>query len=179
LAKSREQKKQIVEGLADKFKQAKVVVFSSYAQRNKKGLDVEVVRKLKDDLEKIEADYTAVKKTLLRLALEKNFGKDFLDVKSLEGSLGVLFGYSDVVEPVKVLYKTAKKNESIAVYSGIMDGKLLLKEELDELATLPSKEILIGRLVGMIGYPLSGLVNVLEGNIRGLVNVLNQISEKK
>ena len=192
MPKTKAQKVEIVDKMAEKIKKAKVLVFTSFNQRGKKGLNFSEMEKLKKDLKNVDAEYVVLKKTLLNLALQKfSFSNDIkIDV---DGSVAVLLGYKDLVEPVKVLHKLSKKNEALLLYFGLIEEdpegvisspygaskKIISRDTLIELATLPSKEILIDRVVGVIKYPLSGFVNVLQGNIRGLVGVLNQLALKK
>ncbi len=190
MPKTKIQKAEIVNQIAEKIKRAKVLVFSSFSQRGKKGLNFPAMEKLKKDLKETDAEYVVLKKTLLDLALQKSSFADEVKVKELDGSVAVLFGYQDLIEPVKVLYKLSKENEALLLYLGLIedpegarqserDGaskKVISKDNLVEMANLPSREILLGRLAGAVRFPLSGLANVLQGNIRGLVSALNQIT---
>lgn len=179
--KTKVQKAEIVSKIADKIKKAKVLVFTSFNQRGKKGLNFSSMEKLKKDLRAKDAEYVVLKKTLLDLALEKSSLAREVKAKELEGSVAVLFGYQDLIEPLKALYKLSKENSALVFYSGlnIENKSIISKDNLVELANLLPREILIGQLVGMVSYPLSGLINVLQGNIRGLAVALGQIASKK
>ena len=72
-----------------------------------------------------------------------------------------------------------KTNDGIVFEAGILEGKGLTAAEVKQLASLPSKEQLLGQLVGTLNAPISGFVRVLAGNLRGLVTVLSAIQEKK
>ena len=169
---------EIVEKLAEKLKRAKIVVLSSFSKRNKKGLDFNTMKRLKKNLKEANSDYVVSKKTLLDLAFKK-VSLSSIKVKELEGSIGVLIGYGDIIEPTKILYKLLKENESLSLYLGVTpeDKKIISKDNLVELANLPSREILLGQMTWVIRYPLWGLVNVLQGNIRGLAVALSQIKK--
>ena len=192
MPKTKAQKVEIVDKMTEKIKKAKVLVFTSFNQRGKKGLNFSEMEKLKKDLKNIDAEYVVLKKTLLNLALKKfSFSKD-IKTEELDGSVAVLLGYKDMIEPMKILYKLSKSNEALLLYLGLVEEdpegvvlrpygaskKIISREILIELATLPSKEVLIGRAVGVIRYPLSGLVNALQGNIRGLVGALTALQVK-
>jgi len=191
MPKTKAQKVEIVDKMAEKIKKAKVLVFTSFNQRGKKGLNFSEMEKLKKDLKKADAEYVVLKKTLLNLALKKFSLADEVKAEELNGSVAVLLVYQDLVEPVKVLHKLSKSNEALLLYFGLIkedpegvvsrpygaSKNIISRDILIELATLPSKEILIGRVVGVIKYPLSGLVNALQGNIRGLVGALSQIKK--
>jgi len=122
--------------------------------------------------------YSVAKKTLLNIALEKAGIKD-IDTKSIEGSLATVFGMEDEVAPAKILAEFAKDHEALEIKGGILEGKLAPAEEIIKLSKLPSKAELYAKVVGSINAPVSGFVNVLAGNLRGLVYALNAIKESK
>ena len=179
MPKTKQQKKEIVDEVAEKIKKAKVLVFTSFNQRGKKGLNFSSMEKLKKNLKEVNAEYIVLKKTLLNLALQKLSFADEVKVKEMDGSVAVLFGYQDMVEPLKILHKLSKENEALVLYLGLNpeDKKIISKNLLVEMANLPSREILLYQLAGAIRYPLSGLANVLQGNIRGLAIALSQIKK--
>ncbi len=177
MPKTKEQKKKIIDEIVEKIKKAKVLVFTSFNQRGKKGLNFSAMEKLKNDLRPAKAEYVVLKKTLLDLALRKLSFSD--GVKELDGSVAVLFGYQDLIEPVKILHKLSKENEALLLYSGLNleDKKIISRDLLVEMANLPSREILLAKAGWAIRYPLWGLANVLQGNIRGLAVALSQIKK--
>ncbi len=191
MPKTKQQKKEIVDKIAEKIKKAKVLVFTSFSQRGKKGLNFSAMEQLKRNLKKADAEFVVLKKTLLNLAL-KNLSLDKeINMDHFEGSAAALFGYSDIIEPVKILHKLSKENEAMVLYLGLtMDNpeaepsvrygagkKILSKDNLVELANLPSREALFGKLAWVVNYPLSGLATVLQANIRGLAIALAQIKK--
>lgn len=180
MPKTKQQKKEIVDEIAEKIKKAKVLVFTSFSQRGKKGLNFPAMEKLKNELRLAKAEYVVLKKTLLDLALQRFSFSGEVKVKELDGSVAVLFGYQDAVEPIKILHKLSKENRALLLYSGLNpeDKKIISKDLLVEMANLPSREILLAKSGWAIRYPLWGLVNVLQGNIRGLAVALSQIRNK-
>jgi large subunit ribosomal protein L10 len=84
----------------------------------------------------------------------------------------------DEVAPAKEITLFAKKNAAIEILGGILERKFIDDAMVRKLALLPSREQLHAQVVGTIAAPLSGLVNVFAGNMRGLVNVLNNHKEK-
>jgi large subunit ribosomal protein L10 len=162
---TKEQKKIIVEELAKKLKNSKAVVFSDY-----KGLTVKDMSALRKELRDQEIEFKVVKKTLINLAL-KDAGIS-LDVSELEGQIAMAISSGDEVAAAKIIEKTAKANENIKIVAGILGEKALNSDEVKALAKLPSKEEMLAKLVGTINAPVSGFVNVLAGNLRGLVQVL-------
>lgn len=177
MPKTKAKKAEIVEKLAEKIKRAKVLVFTSFSQRGKKGLNFTVMKKLKRTLKETDAEYLVFKKTLLGLALQKLSFSGEVKIKELDGSIALMLVYQDMIEPLKILHKFSKENKALLFYSGLNpeDKKIISKENLVELANLPSHEALFYRLAGAVRYPLSGLANVLQGNIRGLAIALSQI----
>jgi len=85
----------------------------------------------------------------------------------------------DEVAAPKIIAKMAKINENLKIKGGLLGTEILNEEQMMNLAKLPSKEELLAKLVGSLNAPINGFVNVLAGNIRGLVNVLNAISQAK
>lgn len=177
MPKTKIQKAEIVDEMADKIRRARVLVFTSFSRRGKKGLDFGAMEKLKKNLKKAKADYVVLKKTLLNLALKKSSFGDRVNVDELEGSVAVLLGYEDVIEPVKILHKLSRENEALVLYLGLdsESKSIISKDNLVELANLPSREALLGKLAWVMNYPLSGLAAALQGNIRGLAIALSQI----
>ena len=180
MPKSRKEKSEIVEKLAEKLKKAKILVFASFSQRGKKGLNFKTMEGLKRDLKEVDSEYVIMKKTLLDLALQKSSFSGSVKAKEMEGSLGVLFGYGDMIEPLKFLNKLSKASDAVSIYLGlnVENGEIMSRDNLVELADLPSREVLLGRLAGVASYPLWGLANVLQGNIRGLAVALSQRIDK-
>ncbi len=174
MAKSKEQKKQIVESLINKIEKSKSVVFAKFS-----GLQVKENEELRKELKKENSEYYVAKKTLLDLAFRK-FEVENLNVKSLEGQLATIFGYKDEVVPAKIVDKFAKNKEGkIEFLGGVLENKFISAEEVKNLAKLPSKLELYAKIVGSLNAPINGFVNVLAGNLRSLVYVLKAIEEKK
>ncbi len=173
MAKTREQKEQTVTELTTAFKASKLAVLTDY-----RGLDVPAISELRSNLREVGVSYTVAKNTLVKIALaaaEKNVD----DTSVFAGPVGIAFG-ADEVEAARIVYEFAKTNDALEILGAIdEDGKVLTKEEVMALAKLPSREQLLGQVVGTIAAPLSGFVRVLNGNVSGLVYALSAIAEKK
>jgi len=169
---TKDQKKQIVQDLTEKAKAAKSVIFVDY-----KGISVKDVTDLKKQLRQAGVDYVVARKTLVDLAL-KNAGVDGT-IRTLEGQVAVSFSNEDEVASAKIFDKFAKTNENLKMLAGILDGQMMDESQVKALAKIPSKEELLAKLVGSLKSPISGFANVLGGNLRGLVQVLNAIKEQK
>ncbi|MDP3837081.1 MAG: 50S ribosomal protein L10 [bacterium] len=174
MPKSKVQKQEILRSLQKKIGDAKSIVFAGF-----NALGVKDNEALRDQLRQENGEYYVAKKTLLNLAF-KNQGLDSLDSKSLDGKIAAVFSYGDEVAAAKVIDTFRKdKAEKLYFLGGILEGKLLSKEEIEAVAKLPSKTELYAKLVGSINAPVSGFVNALAGNLRNLVYVLKAVSEKK
>ena len=156
MPKTKQQKKEIIDRTADKIKQAKFLVFTSFSRRGKKGLNFPAMEKLKKNLKEKKAEYVVLKKTLLDLALGKSSIASEVRAKDMEGSVAVLIGYEDAIEPMKILHKLSKENEALVYYFGfnLEDKKIMPKDLLVEFANLQPLEILLVRLYNTIRFPL-------------------------
>lgn len=173
MAKTRIKKEGEVKEFVDGFKGSKATVFADIS-----GLKVVDASKFRREAKKESISISSAKKTLLRLAL-KEAGIDQVDVAAMQGSVSMLFGMGDEVAPAKMVAALRKDNEKVKILGGLLEGKWMSSEQVSALAKLPSKEQLIAQVVGTIRAPLSGFVNVLAGNTRSLVNVLNAIKDAK
>ncbi len=175
---TRQQKEELVKELEVNFAKAKSVVFVNFAPKdsNLPGLSVVEVDGLRKQLKETGISYKAIKKTLVSRIL-RDMG--VVEGINLDGQVAVAIDNEDEVTSARVLNKFAKGKESFELLGGISDGKFLNKQEIIALATLPSKDELRARLVGTIAAPLSGFVNVLQGNIRGLVYALQAIADQQ
>jgi large subunit ribosomal protein L10 len=169
---TRSQKDQVIKDLSAKIKDGKVIIFSDYA-----GTTVAKMKNLRDELRKTDSSYKITKKKLIDLAL-KDAGIE-ASVLDLEGQIGIAIGKGDEVTAAKVLAKFAKENKNFKILQGVLESKVISGKEVMSLATLPGKDELLAKLVGTINAPISGFVNALAGNIRGLVTVLRGISDAK
>ncbi len=168
-----EKKKALVDELAEKMKNASSGVLVDY-----KGINVADDTKLRRELREAGVDYSVVKNTLLRFAAQKA-GFDALN-SVLEGTTALAVSMTDAVAPAKILNAFAKKSgDKFNIKAGFVDGRVIAPAEVSSLAELPSKEELVARALAGFNAPITGLVNVLNGNLRGLVVALNAIAEQK
>lgn len=167
-----EQKKQIVQGLTEKIKSAQAIVLADY-----RGLTVEQDTALRNALRAAGVDYKVVKNTLTSLAMKAN-GLEDLD-SYLSGPTAMAISTTDAVAPAKILAEYAKKFEKLELKAGMVEGKIIDVDGIKALAELPSREVLIAKVLGGFNAPISGFVNVLNANLKGLVVALNAIAEQK
>jgi len=170
MAITRAKKEKIVEEMKDKFGRAKTVVFAKY-----KGLAFEDFKALRKKLKESDAEGKVAKNSLLKIALKN---KTKLPENFLRGQIATFLGYGDEIAVAKMVKEATKENKAIVIRGGIFEGEFIEDREVERLASIPSKEILLGKLVGSLNAPVSGFVNVLGGNIRSLLYTLNAIKEK-
>jgi large subunit ribosomal protein L10 len=131
---------------------------------------------LRRNLQSEGMSYKVTKNTLLRIAAKNAMSG--LDPAKFTGPMALAMGFDDEVAPARVIFQYAREHEALEIVGAITaDGSLLSPAEVKALAQLPSREQLLGQVVGTIAAPLSGFVGVLSGNVRSIINVLNAIKE--
>ena len=173
MAKTRQQKEADVSRIADKLRGAKGASFSQVS-----GFTMNQADALRAKGKESGVDIFIAKKTLLGLAATEA-GIEDLDPRSFDGSILTAVSKDDEVAAARLIKDFTKENESLNMVAGILEGKGIGAEQVAHLASLPSKEELLAKMVGSLNAPVSGFVNVLAGNLRGLVGVLNAIKEQK
>jgi large subunit ribosomal protein L10 len=172
LSDNKRAKQQIVDEIKEKFKKAEAVVLVDY-----RGLDVQEVTELRKRFRDAGVDYKVYKNTLMTRALTELNNEGL--VPYLTGPNAVALGYDDPVMPAKIISDFAKDHNKPEIKVGMVSELLIDAEQVKALASLPSKEVLVAQVLYGFNAPVTGLVNVLQGNIRNLVYALNAISEKK
>jgi len=168
----RKTKEQIVSELQKKLKEANLGILTSFS-----GMNVEKMEALRNELRKSNAEWKVVKNTLLRIASE---GTDFsILADHFKWPVAIVLSYKDPVAPAKVLIDFAKKNAELEIKVGVLDKKLLTRNDLTVLAELPGKDVLLGKLVSVMAAVPTSLVTVLSAVPRSFVQVLHAYSEKK
>ncbi|MEI8060767.1 MAG: 50S ribosomal protein L10 [Candidatus Berkelbacteria bacterium] len=170
MAKSRLQKEEQLVRLNDQFG-SKKAVFVDY-----QGLSVKEIENLRNSLEEKSVKFVVVKNTLAKIAL-KNAGIEVAD-ELLKKPVAVAFS-DDEVASSKEIKNFTKLHENLQILGGVIEKQFVPVSTIEALALLPSREELYAKVVGSIAAPLSGLVNVMIGNVRGLVSVLSQYQESK
>ncbi len=155
----------------------KLTQISSAILTDFRGLTVKEMTDLRRQLKAANIDYKITKNNLMFRAVNES------DLKTLhqylQGPTAIAFGLDDPTVPVKILMNFIKEYKKLEIKAGIIQGRVFNAEELTQISKLPSKEILLTQFIGGIQAPLAGLVNVLSGTIKGLLNVLKAIEEKK
>lgn len=166
------QKKELVERLAKDFSESEISILVDY-----KGLDVSSITSLRAKLREAGVQMEVVKNTLLVRASE---GTDAALMKDLyKGPNAIVLSKDDPVAPAKILVDFAKDNAKLEIKAGTLSGKLLDEESIKQLAKMPSREELLGKLVYTLNAVPTSFVNVLASVPRSFVNVLNAVKDQK
>ena len=162
----KEKKGQMIDELASRLSRCTIAVATDY-----RGLTAKEMVQLRRRLTESGIEYRVIKNTLTRFAAEKA-GKNQLGTL-LTGPVAIAFGYDDVIKPARVLREHIRSVGSVLqIKGGILGDRLLTAEDVANLAILPSKDVLLARLVGQLNAPLQALHNVLSAPLRGLLNVM-------
>jgi len=163
---AREKKALIIDSLQEVFSKCSIGILTDY-----RGLTAPQITDLRRRLRESGIEYRVVKNTLAKFAAERA-GKDEL-VNLFEGPVAIASGYGNITEPAKVLadyIRTLKS--SLDIKGGFIGDRLLASEDVMTLSTLPSREILLAKVLGGIQAPISALVSQLAAPIRGIIGVL-------
>ncbi|MGL5084389.1 MAG: 50S ribosomal protein L10 [Clostridium sp.] len=153
--KNRQLKEVKVAEIKEKLEKAQSVVLASY-----QGLTVEEDTTLRKSLREAGVEYKVYKNSLVILAA-KELGIEGIS-EYLEGPVSIAFGYEDATAPARVLFDFAKSHKKLELKAGIVDSVIYNKEHIEKLATIPSKEVLIAKLLGSFKAPLSSLACLLN-----------------
>jgi large subunit ribosomal protein L10 len=165
-------KKKIVTDLQERFSRSKVVIVTDY-----KGLDVTSINALRRELKESQIEYQVVKNSLLIRASEQTDVE--LIKENFKGPSAIALSYDDPVAPAKVLTEFAKKHELLEIKAGVMSGKALDLGSIKTLAALPSREVLLAKLLSVMHGVPTALVRALGDIPRQMMNVLQAIKEQK
>ena len=155
------QKKEEVSKLAEKMKEAKIILLADY-----RGINVADVTELRAELRKSNSEYKVIKNNITKRA----FAEAGIEIDNalLEGPTAVVMNNDDYLETAKAIYNYSKDSETYKIKGGVIDGKVMTAEEIITLAKLPSKETLLSMLAG-----------ALLGNISKLAVALDQVKVQK
>ncbi len=173
---NRADKTELAASLKDKFARAKVAMFADY-----KGITASQADDLRRALRVHETEVKVLKNNIARLVMKDGaMGEDAkVLLESTVGPTLVAFAYGDPAAAAKVFNKFAQDNEAFKLKDGLMGQKRLGALEVEELAKLPSKPVLLAKLLGTMNAPITNFVGVLAAVPRGLVTVLSAIEKKK
>jgi large subunit ribosomal protein L10 len=167
-----DEKKKIVEDLHDRFSRSKVVIATDY-----KGLDVETINDLRRKLRDAGVEFRVVKNTLLSRASEDT---DVALIRDhFKGPSAIALSYDDPVAPAKVLTDFAKDNKKLEIKIGVLEARVIDLDRIQALASLPSRDALIGQVLSAMNGVPTGFVRTLSAIPGQFLNVLQAIKEQK
>ena len=150
------------------FSNSTVTIATDY-----RGMTVGEMMTLRRKLSEKNISYHVVKNTLTHLALEGNCNAGLSQF--LKGPTAIVISNGDISEGAKLLLDYIKTSRGVLkIKGGIADGKTLRAEDISTIATLPSREVLLARVIGGLNSPIQSLVNVLNANLSGLATVLQE-----
>jgi len=181
MAFTREQKQNQIKDIKERISSQKSLIFADFSKVSSKNMF-----SLRKSLKQEGCNIKIVKKTLARIAMGQSSISFWSKIKEVvPGQLALIFGIEDEVAPARISNKFAKDNENFKILGGIFPAQggpasgwqFIEREKVLALANLPSKQELLSKMVGSMASPMSGFMNVLQGNISGLVRVLSKIKK--
>jgi|LakWasMet70_HOW9_FD_contig_41_1041022_length_1211_multi_5_in_0_out_0_2 large subunit ribosomal protein L10 len=170
---TRAQKESQVTELRDNLLRSKATYVSDY-----RGLSVKEITTLRRNLQKVDADFTVAKNTLIKVALKGEALGEALE-SQLKGPTGLAICYSDPAAPAKVLADFIKAVKKSELRGGVVEGKAVTADQAKAIAELPSREVLIAKMLGSMNAPITNFVGVLAAMPRSLVLALEAIRKQK
>ena len=171
----KEEKATAIAELTEKFGRARLAILTECA-----GMPVNQMTELHRQLRGAKAEYCVIKNTL---AVRASTGTILADAKEhFKGPTGLVIGYDDPVLPAKILrdfIQAEKRSEKIKVTVGVLEGRLVQAADLNAIAQLPKKEVLIAMLLSAMQGPIRGVVYALSGVLSKFVRVIAAIQDKK
>jgi len=168
----RQEKVAMIAQLKATMQNAKGVVLADF-----RGIKVAQDTKLRRKMREAGVEYTVIKNNMASIAAKES-GIDGLD-DFLKGPLSMVSSSKDPVAPAKLISEFIKENRIMEIKGGLVEGKVIDAAAVKALANLPPREVLLARLLGSMQSPITGFVNVLQGNIRNLVYALDAVRQQK
>ncbi|WP_099191113.1 50S ribosomal protein L10 [Tepidibacter mesophilus] len=160
MSKIVELKGQVVSEIAEKLEKSSSTVIVDY-----RGLTVEEVTELRKKFREADVEYKVYKNTLVRRAA-KQVGISELNDESLVGPNAIAFGYEDPVAPARVISEFMKNHPKLELKMGIVEGEFYGKEQIEEFSKIPSREVLIAKLLGSLKAPVSNFAYLVDALIK-------------
>ena len=155
-----------IQVLKEQLERAELTVIADY-----RGLSVTQLQDLRSRLRPFDAEFKIAKNTLTRIAAEQ-IGIEGLE-PTLEGPTALMFAYGDIVAPAKALSDFARASRILAVKSAVLGTQVIAANDVEAIATLPSRDELLGKLVNLLASPMARTVGVLSGPARSVVYLAN------
>jgi large subunit ribosomal protein L10 len=160
------QKAAQIDDLADRLQRSQLTIIADY-----RGLSVSALQDFRGKLRPMDSEFRVAKNTLTRIAAQR-IGIEGLEPE-LEGPTAVLFAYGDVVAPAKAISDFARTSRILQVRAGVMNGQVVSAADIEAISSLPPREELLGKLVGLLASPMARTVGVLSGPSRSMAYLVN------
>jgi large subunit ribosomal protein L10 len=168
----KEQKAEQVELLTEKLRKAKVAVLTDY-----RGLKVSQIQDLRGKLRGGGVEYRVIKNTLARRAADAAGYKDL--ESELKGPVAIAFGYDDLSLPPRLINEWVRTTRlKLEVVGGLVEGRVVNRDQIKQLADLPSREVLLAQLLGTLQSPVGQLVGIMQTPVQQLIGLLNAYKSK-
>jgi len=168
----KEQKAEQVDLLTEKLKKAKVAVLTDY-----RGLTVSQMQELRGKLRAGNVEYRVIKNTLARRAADAAGYKDL--ESELKGPVAIAFGYDDLSLPPRLINEFVRTTRlKVDVVGGLVEGRVVDRDQMRQLADLPSREVLLAQLLGTLQSPVAQLVGIMQTPVQQLIGVLDAYKSK-
>lgn len=169
MALTKQKKSDVVKEVSELLNSSRLTVLASYP-----GTTVKAMQNLRAQAAETQTVVKVFKNRLVIKSLEQNELWKNIDKSVLKGQILYAFNANDEVAPAQVLAAFAKSNQTLEFVGALTaDGQLMSAKDVEIISNLPSKDQLRGQLIGLLQAPFGGLVNVLAGNLRGVLNVLS------
>ena len=166
------EKKEVVASFKELFSKSTFTIATDY-----RGFTVTEITDLRKRLRKNNADYKIAKNTLIKLAAKET---NLAELEQfLEGPTAVLFSYGDPTACAKIFVEFIKEIEKGQIKGGVFEGKLISKDEIKIFASLPSKEILLGQIAGLLTANTASIVGIFESLIRDIALLTEEVAKKR
>ncbi len=149
------EKQVIIDEIKDKFERAESAVVIDYM-----GITVAQADAMRKNLREANVDYTVYKNTLVKRAIEGTEYAALAEV--LEGPSALAFSYDDATAPARVLNDSIKEYKKMAFKGGVVEGAVYNKEEIEQIAAIPSRDVLISKFMGSIQSPIANFARVVK-----------------
>lgn len=168
----KEKKFEVVEKIRNNLENAQAVYLVDYS-----GVDVKKLESVRDQIKALGDSFNVIKNTLVAKATQDTKWANIEDL--IEGPNAFAVSYNDPIALAKLLLKAEKSVEKLQLKSAVMYGSVFNHDQIEAISKLPSKEVLLSMLLGLLNAPARGLVSVLAGVLRKPLYALNAIKEKK
>lgn len=169
----KEEKVEIIEEIKELVKNSNAMFLVNYS-----GVNVADINKIRSDFRKEGINYKVFKNTLFKKALEQSGSYQNFN-EQLIGMIGVVFSGENFVAPAKIIKKYFDEKQKFSFKGCYIESTFYGAEQLNTIASMPTKEEIMSGIVGSIAAPASGIVGAINAVMRDLVSVIDEVSKKK